>query len=329
MKKEEIKEAIDLIVAEIKKAKRIVVVSHVGPEADAVGSLLGMTLSLREMGKEVVPYLEDPVPALCKFLPGSETITHSFEGVEAVDLTIAVDCGQLERLGKGLVAFEGKGTVLNLDHHRTNDYFGKVNLVLPDASAAGEIVYEVLKAGNLPITKDVAVNLFSAMHTDTGSFRYASASADAFRKAGELVAYGVEPELVSQNFYENLPLVRVKMLAKVLATLEVLEGGKLAILHITQEMLDSEGATRDVVDGFVDYARSINGVEVGVLIRQAISDGDGDSFKVSFRSKGRVDVSKISERFGGGGHSAAAGCLLEGTLKEVREIIVKAVNGVL
>ena len=320
-------QAIKDILKEIDKAQRIVVVSHVGPEADAVGSLLGMTLSLREMGKEVVPYLEDPVPALCEFLPGSDTIVHSFEGVEDVDLTIAVDCGQLERLGKGLVAFEGKGTVINIDHHRTNDNFGKVNLVLPEASAAGEIVYDVLKAGDMPITKDVAINLYSAMHTDTGSFRYGSSSPDAFRKAGELVAYGVEPDRVSQNFYENHPLVRVKMLAKVLATLEVLEGGKFALLHMTQEMLDSEGATRDVVDGFVDYARSINGVEVGALLRQAIpDDGQGDCFKVSFRSKGNVDVSKISEAFGGGGHSAAAGCLVEGELKDVRETVIKAVK---
>lgn len=324
-----IDQVIEDILAEIGKANRIIVVSHVGPEADAVGSLLGMTLSLREMGKEVIPYLEDPVPALCEFLPGSETILHSFEGVEAVDLTIAVDCGQLERLGKGLVAFEGKGTIINIDHHRTNDNFGDINLVLPEASAAGEIVYDVFKAGALPITKDVAVNLFSAMHTDTGSFRYSSSSPDAFRKAGELVAYGVEPNVVSKNFYENHPLVRVKMLAKVLATLEVLEGGKLALLHLTQEMLDSEGATRDVVDGFVDYARSINGVEVGALLRQAVSDGDGDSFKVSFRSNGNVDVAKISQAFGGGGHSAAAGCLLEGGLKDVRETVIKAVKEVL
>src|SRR3990172_1823139 len=160
------------IIEAIKKARRFVVVSHVNPEGDAVGALLGMYLGLKAMGKEVVPYLEDNVPPPYGFLPGSSDIVHTLEGVKDIDCTIAVDCGQADRLGDRFSSFKGKGVFLNIDHHVTNDNYGDLNLVVSEASAAGEIVYDVLKAAGGEITKGIAINLYTAIHTDTGSFTY-------------------------------------------------------------------------------------------------------------------------------------------------------------
>ncbi|VAW37515.1 3'-to-5' oligoribonuclease A, Bacillus type [hydrothermal vent metagenome] len=301
------------IIKEIKKGQRFMVVSHVSPEADAVGSNLGLALALREMGKDAVAYLEDPIPDLCSFLPGSETVVHTLEGEAPFDCTFAVDCGQIERLGDKFMAFSGKGRLINLDHHATNDNFGELNVVEPAASAAGEVVYDLLKACGAVITEDIATNLYTAIHTDTGSFRYSSATPGAFKKAGELVGYGAKPWEVSMNIYENYPARRFKALALVLLTLGISEDGHIASLKVTLDLLAKVGGNRELVDGFVNYARAIKDVEVGVLFREC---GDA-SYKVSMRSKGRVDVSSVALSFGGGGHKNAAGCAVKGDYDEV------------
>jgi phosphoesterase RecJ-like protein len=308
----------DDIIEEIRNGNRFMVVSHVSPEADAVGSNLGLVLALREMGKDVVAFLEDPIPALCSFLPGSETVVHTLEGQAPFDCTFAVDCGQIERLGDKFMAFEGKGKLINLDHHATNDNFGDLNVVEPEASAAGEIVYDLLRAADGEITEDVATNLYTAIHTDTGSFRYSSANPGAFRKAGELVGYGAKPWEVAMNIYENYPANRFKALALVLLTLDLSEDGHIASLQVTLDMLDKVGGNRDLVDGFVNYARAIKDVEVGVLFREC----GGDVYKISLRSKGRVDVASVAQAFGGGGHKNAAGCAVDGDFKSVSEKVL-------
>ncbi len=316
------------IIEEIEKGQRFMVVSHVSPEADAVGSNLGLALALREMGKDVVAYLEDPIPDLCSFLPGSDTVMHTLDGEAPFDVTFAVDCGQIERLGDNFMAFAGKGKLINLDHHATNDNFGALNVVEPTASAAGEVVYDLLRAADAVITEDVAINLYTAIHTDTGSFRYSSATPGAFRKAGELVGYGAKPWEVSMNVYENYPAKRFKALALVLLTLDISGDGHIASLQVTLDLLSKVDGNRELVDGFVNYARAIKDVEVGVLFREV---GDG-TYKISMRSKGRIDVSSVALSFGGGGHKNAAGCAVKGdyddvssrVLGELRKVVDKA-----
>ncbi|MDH4227450.1 MAG: bifunctional oligoribonuclease/PAP phosphatase NrnA [Deltaproteobacteria bacterium] len=309
------------VIEEINKSKRFIVVSHVSPEPDAVGSLLGLSLALKGMGKEVVPYLEDPLPDLCNFMPGNEIIVHSLKGEKPVDCTIAVDCGQLNRLGDGLVEFEGKGTIINIDHHATNNNFGEINIIDPKASAAGEMVYDLLKEAGAKITKEIATNLYVAIHTDTGSFRYDSATPGAFKRAGELVELGASPWEASRYLYEEYPKERFEMLSRVLSTLKLYEGGKVASLCVTLKMLKEVGATKDIVDGFVNFARSIKGVEVGVLVRE---NAPGEQ-KVSMRSKGKVNISSLAQVFGGGGHANAAGFTIKG---EVEPTVIKVVDAV-
>ena len=315
----------DAIIERIKVGKRFMVVSHVNPEGDAIGSLLGLTLALKSMGKDVTPFLQDPIPKIMKFLPGADTVVHTLDGCEPFDAAFAVDCGKLDRLGSRFVEFEGRGPIINIDHHITNDLFGELNVIDAGASATGEVLYDFCKAASIEITKDIAINLYVAIHTDTGGFRYSSSTADSFMKAGELVRRGADPWDISTRIYENYPAKKYKLLAKVLATLDISSvagsDANIATLVVTLDMLKETDTGADLADGFVNYARSIENVEVGILFREL----DAGKFKVSFRSKGVVDVAKVSESFGGGGHSHAAGCTVNGELEDIRERVVGAV----
>lgn len=313
------------VIREINKGRKFLAVSHVSPEGDAVGSLLGITLALRSMGKDVTAYLEDPVPEVFKFLPGAEGVVHSLDPAEKFDATFAVDCGQKERLGRGFNSLIEPGTIVNIDHHATNDRFGSVNVIVPDASAAGELVYDLCKEAGVRITKEIAVNLYVAIHTDTGSFRYSSSTPESFIKAGELVRAGADPWEVSMRVYENHPAKKFKLLGSVLSTLDVVDiggGTSIATLVVTLDMFRKAGADKDVADGFVNYARAIEGVDAGILFREA---GDRE-YKVSMRSKGGIDVSEVAQVFGGGGHRNAAGCTLKGSIEEVRARIISAIR---
>jgi phosphoesterase RecJ-like protein len=313
----------DRVIEEIHKGNRFLVISHVNPEGDAIGSTLGLSLALRELGKNVTSFLEDPIPEVYQFLPGAADVAESLDVTTRFDAVFAVDCGEKERLGKSFNNLEFGGTLINIDHHRTNDRFGDINVVEPDACAAGELVYDLLKAASIDITKEVAENLYVAIHTDTGSFRYSATSPEAFRKAGDLVEAGVDPWEMTQQVYESFPFERHQLLANVLATLERSSDGKVASMVVTEEMLTRLGVTRELVDGFINYGRSIKGVQVAIMIRET----GVERYKVSFRSKGSIDVATISQSFGGGGHVNAAGCNLEGSLDSVRARVIAAAAG--
>ena len=308
----------DAVVEEINKGNKFLVISHLNPEGDAIGSLLGLALALRAAGKEAVAYLEDELPEMFNFLPGADTIVHDLTGLGPFDATMAVDCGQMERLGPRFNSFEGKGTIVNVDHHATNDSFGEINVIDPEASAAGEMVFDLVNAAGIDIDKAIATNLYVAIHTDTGSFRYSCSTPGAFKRAGSLVELGADPWEVSTHVYENLPYKRFLLLGLVLATMEVMEfdGVKVASLMVTNDMIEQTGASRELSDGFVNYARSVEGVEVGMLFKE--SENPDGVCKVSLRSKGKVDVSAVAAVFSGGGHKNAAGCTIEGTLETTK-----------
>lgn len=310
----------DQIIGEIKKGKTFLVSSHVNPEGDAVGSSLALALGMRQLGKDVTVYLPDRVPEIFRFLPSADKVVSRLDGT--YDATFVVDCGQMDRLGREFNNIDEKGKIINIDHHPTNNGFGDINILEPGASATGEIVFDLLKAIPVVITIDMATNIYTAILTDTGSFRYSSATPRAFQIAGELVAKGVDPWGIAQRVYESYPAKRFRLLGEVLETLEVTSSRKVASLIVTQEMLDKTGADKELTDGFVNFARAVEGVEVAVLFRES---GPGVC-KVSFRSRGRCDVSQIAEVFGGGGHRNAAGCEIKGPLEEVKAKVLKAIN---
>ena len=308
------------VIDEIKNGKTFLVSSHVNPEGDAVGSLLSLVLGLKELKKDVTAYLYDPVPKTFDFLPYADKVTNKIDENKIYDAVFVVDCGQKDRLGEDFHKIKNKGKVINIDHHATNDCFGDINVIDPDACAAGEMVYDLLKEIPVAITRDIAINIYTSILTDTGSFRYSCTTPKTFGIAGEMLRLGVDPWDISQRVYESIPVNKLKLLASVLNTLELTSDGRVASLVVTLDMLDKANANKELADGFVNYARTIEGVEVGVLLRET-KQGE---YKISMRSKGRIDVAEITMGFGGGGHMNAAGCTIKGNLKDIKEKVISA-----
>ncbi len=308
----------------LREKDRFLVACHENPEGDAIGSELALALALRKMGKTATVLNADPVPANLLFLPGADTVVHAGDGSK-YDVAVVVDCGSPERTGSVGHELRKCPLLVNIDHHRTNGDLGELSLVDPDAAATGLLIHRVLSAMGYEIGLDVATNIYVAVLTDTGSFHYGSSSPEAFEVAGEMVRRGVDPWAVAEQVYETQSARRLRLLGRVLASLEVSADGRVACITTMREDLREFASGKDALEGFINYPRSIVGVEVAVSFREE----EGDAFRVSFRSKGRVDVSAVAARFGGGGHRNAAGCTVPGTLAEVRKVVLDALAAVM
>ena len=321
---------LERIVQSIKKGKRFLIVSHENPDGDAIGSMLGLGLALKSMGKEAVFYNKDGTPTVLQFLPGSDGVKKSLEFAgEGFDATFIVDCTDTSRVGKDFEVFAGSatgGTKIIIDHHQTNKPSADLYLLDPDASSTGMIIHSLLKTLSVRITPDIATNLYATIVVDTGSFRYSNTNRDTFRVAGELVELGADPWAVSHAIYESEPLARLRLLGLVLPTLEVTEDGRIAWVFVNRDMFRQTGTGREDTDGLVNFPRSIKGVEVALLFREEEPGQNGSRWKVSLRSNGEVDVSVIAEKFEGGGHKRAAGCTLVGSLSSVRQRLFNTIN---
>jgi phosphoesterase RecJ-like protein len=310
---------LDEAVARVRAGQRFLVAAHANPDGDALGSMLATAHGLRALGKEVVVYDKDGAPARLAFLPGADEIIHRVADAP-FDATLVHDCGDARLLGDGFPPRSMSGPILVLDHHTSERPFGDVSLRDPSASAVGVIVARLLRALGVPLSKTIAECLWCSLVEDTGWFRYAATDLETMRLAADCVAAGARPWDFALKANEQSPPERLKLLARVLDSLEIV--GSTAILTLTRAMCDATGASADQADGFVGYARGLRGVEVGVMLYEA----EG-GVRVSLRSKGRVDVAAIAERFGGGGHRAAAGCFLEASLVEARAAILDALAG--
>ncbi len=315
---------LDRIVQEIATHDSFLLTSHESPDGDAVGSTLALASHLRGLGKDVTVYFCDPVPDHYAFLPGADRVVHALPD-RRFDICFVLDVGEFRRAGNELAAFTGVGAYINLDHHVTCEEFGVINLIDPKAAATGVLVHRIIKAAGEVISCDTACCLYTSVITDTGSFRYSNANQEAFAIAGEMVSLGVNPWFIAQRLYENQPRQRLQLLALALETLTVSGSGLFASVTVTLDMYEKTGSNAEFTDGFVNYPRSIHGVEVAVFFRQI----DSERIKVGFRSKGTVDVSAIAFAFGGGGHRNAAGCTVAGPLEEVRRRVFDHLEQVL
>lgn len=311
------------ILREIEQGQRFLVAAHEGPDGDAIASTLALTHALRALGKEVVAYNVDPVPDVLTFLPGSETIVSTLPDGVVFDAGFILDAGELRRAGKGVA--ERCRVLINIDHHPFSETFSPLHYVDEHASATGVMVYRLLQDGHLPLTREIALCVYTAILADTGSFRYSNADPEAFRIAGEMIALGVTPWEAAAGLYENQPELRVRLLALALQTLTLSACGRYGSVSVTSDMYAQTGATAEHTDGFVNYPRSIHGVEVGLFFRQT----KDTTFKVGFRSKGAVDVGAIAREFGGGGHHNAGGAVLEGDLVTVQETVFSRIDRLL
>jgi bifunctional oligoribonuclease and PAP phosphatase NrnA len=315
-------ETIQQIVSSVRQSRTVLVTSHEGPDGDAIGSSLGMAAFLKAIGKQVTVHLADPVPELYRFLPGADQVTNAIPDQD-FDLAFVLDVGEFRRAGNLFCSFTRIAQTINLDHHLTCENFGAINLIDDQAAATGLLVWRIAKAFGFTADYATALCLYVAVLTDTGSFRYSNANREAFESAGELVEQGgLNAWHVAEKLYESQPRKRLELLAKALPTLEFVRDGQVASITVSLDMYTATGSSAELTDGFVNYPRSVAGVEVSIFFRQL----EERKYKVGFRSKGTVNVATLAQVFGGGGHHNAAGGTVEGSLDEVKQVVYGAVE---
>lgn len=320
------------IITHLKQSKHVFIASHVNPDGDAVGSLIAAALMLDAMGKKVTLYNESQIPAVYRFLPDTERIVSDFREPETFDTAVVLDCGDIRRVGKIAEQLSCIPVLINIDHHVTNTRFGDLHCVDTEACATAEIVYRFIRKMNIPFTKAVATAIYTGIVTDTGSFRFANTNRAAFSICDEMVEHGVEPYTVAQHLYGTYSLGRLKLLNLALDSIEILHKGQVSFMTLTKEMLEETGTQSEDIDGMIHYAKRIKDVKVAVLIQErhnGLKNGQGrNSFHVSLRSDGAVDVAALATSFGGGGHQRAAGFSAEMSLPDLKTGIVNWLKNV-
>jgi bifunctional oligoribonuclease and PAP phosphatase NrnA len=311
----------------LREHQRFAILGHVRPDGDALGSQLALALSLQQLGKQVRAWNEDGMLEKYSFLPRAELLTKPPSAAEDVDVAIALDTAIQNRLGTALAAVRSTKIWINIDHHPSNPGYGDLVIVDQHAPATGEIIFGLIKSQGLPFDHDIAENLFAAISTDTGSFQYPKTSARTFEIAAELVrAGGLDVGQLSQQLYENYPRRRLELLRELLRSMRFIEGGRAASFSLSLKTAAELGVLPEDNEGLIDHLRSIRGVIVAVFFEE-LADG---KVRVSMRSKSDdVDVCAICQKFGGGGHTAAAGARVRGTLTEVEEKVLEEIREVL
>jgi len=304
----------------LRKNQRFAVLSHVRPDGDALGSQLALGLSLKQLGKDVRIWNEDGMLEKYSFLPSANLLTKPPADPEDVDVAIALDTAIQNRLGTALPAVRSAKVWINIDHHPSNPGYGDLVQIDPKAPATGEILFELIKSEKLPIDAAIAENLYVAISTDTGSFQYPNTTARTFEIAAELVHAGVDVGRVSQVTYENYPRRRVELLRDLLGTMRFDADDRVASFSLSLATAKKLGVLPEDNEGLIDHLRAVHGVIVAVFFEE-LSDG---KVRVSMRSKDeRVDVCAICQKFGGGGHTLAAGARVPGTLSEIEEKVLE------
>ena len=304
------------------------ILSHVDPDGDAIGSSLGLAWTLRALGKSIVVVTESPLPDSLRFLPGSEWVKRPADVKRTFGAVFVLDCSSLDRVGPAAAGLVAPGAdVASVDHHAANDSFGDPRLVNVEASATAELIYEILDAYGTPLEPEVAECLYIGLASDTGAFRYQNTTPRALRLAARLVEHGAQPSTAADALYGHKSEASLRILGLALASLEKRAGGQVGAITISREMFERAGASSEDADGIVQFAKSLDGARVGVLI-QEVSPGE---IRMSLRSDGTVDVNQVAGLFGGGGHKNAAGARVRGDLSRVRgdllEALDRAVNG--
>ncbi|WP_442600903.1 DHH family phosphoesterase [Paenibacillus sp. KN14-4R] len=291
------------------------VVAHVQPDGDAAASTAAMGWMLQQLDKRYTMINEGSIPSKFHFLPGVGEIKEG--STEEASCTfpaiITVDCADFSRIGKVSALFGESYELLNIDHHPTNDCFGSVHLIQPDAAATVEILYDLAIQLKIQPDRDFANLIYAGLLTDTGGFRYSSTSPKVMRMASELLDLGAQGPELAERLLERMSYEQMVVLQMALPTLAFSPDRKVAWLIATTNLIEASKATVEDLDGLVNYPRNIEGVEVGILFKQR----GPNLFKVSLRSAGKVDVAQIAKQYGGGGHVRASGLTLEGDIKEI------------
>lgn len=310
----------------LRRYERFLVVSHINPDGDAIGSTLAVGEILRLMGKQAILVNEGAIPGKFSILAGSDRILNFTElGKESIppfDAVIAVDCADFYRIGAVATCFPEHVPLLNIDHHPTNDGYGETALLKPDAAATAEVLYDLVQELGIEPSPELAQCIYAGLMTDTGGFRYSSTTSKVMAIASEMLAKGVNGNELAEELLEKLTYPQILLLQRALSSLTFSADRRIAWMIVTEEDIAAAGARNEDMEGLVNYPRNIEGVEVGLLFKQT-RQGE---LKVSFRSAGKVDVSRVAKHFGGGGHILASGCSVTGELDTVVGQIVREVE---
>jgi len=312
----------DEIGAVLRSQQTFAVLSHVRPDGDALGSQLGLGLSLSKLGKTVMVRNEDGLLEKYSFLPGGEFLQTPLSEPQDFDVAIALDTATQSRLGTATSLVRSAKTWINIDHHPSNPRYGDLVYIDSNAPATGQILFELIQSQGLPMDAAIAENLFVAISTDTGSFQYPNTTARTFEIGAELLRCGVNVGRVSELLYESYPRRRVELLRELLGTMRFEGRGKVASFSLSLQTAAKLGAKPEDNEGLIDHIRAIQGVVVAVFFEE-LPEG---KVRVSMRSKSEAaDVCAICEKFGGGGHKLAAGARVRGSLAEVEGKVLKEI----
>ena len=311
-------------IAEILKSRqRFVVMSHARPDGDALGCTLAMALCLKQLGKDVTAWNEDGVLEKFRYLPGHEMVTVPPAEPQSFEVALVLDNAVRNRAGKAIQAVGHADVWINIDHHVTNEYYGDLNYIDATSPATGQILFELFRGQDLPLTYAMADNLFAAISTDTGSFQYPSTTARTYEIAADLIRAGVNVGELSQKMYESYPRRRLELLRALLNVLRLTSNDRVASFALSAETTQKLGVLPEDNEGLIDYIRAIDGVVAAAFFEEL---GDG-KVRISLRSKSpKIDVAKVCGLFGGGGHRLAAGARITGSLAEVQEKVLQALD---
>jgi bifunctional oligoribonuclease and PAP phosphatase NrnA len=305
------------VVELIENKQKFGITTHVRPDGDGVGSSLGLCWLLRSLGKSAEVIVSDGVPPAYHALPGSEDIRRVQKIDGDYDAVFIIECSDIER--PGIAGLENEFTV-NIDHHATSEHFGTINWIDSTASAVGEMIYNLCKAIGGRITREIAECVYMALVTDTGSFHFSNTTERTLKVASELIKAGVKPAEISEAVYNNYPWSRIELMRQVLSTVKRDPSGRVASLRQTLAMKENAGAIDGDNNGFVNIPLAVRDVLAVVYMREV---GENE-YRVSLRSKDEINVARVAETFGGGGHKNAAGLRMTGDWDEKEEELVDA-----
>jgi len=307
------------IVEAIRARQRFVISSHTRPDGDSIGSSLAMAFALRAMGKEANVVHSDPAPGPLMQFPGVRDIQVMPQVGNHYDAAIVMECGDLGRTG---VAGLDRFFLINIDHHPGNVGYGRLNWFNPDAAACGEMVFDLVKALGAPLTPEVAIHVYLAILTDTGSFHYANISPRTFEICKEALEAGVDPVAVARNVYDSNNMGRLKLFGAVLSAMQIDASGRVAIVYLDHEMARAAGGTYEDTEGLINLPLTVKEILAIVFFKQI----EGDEYRVSMRSKGTIDIGGIAKEFGGGGHRNAAGCTVTGAIDALKKMFIEKIE---
>jgi len=310
---------IRLIADAIRSRQRFLLSSHSRPDGDSIGSQLAMAYALKALGKDVTIVNADRAPGPLQAFPGVETILVADRVSGDFDAAIIMECSDLDRPGvSGLDRF----FLINIDHHRGNSGYGQICWFDPSSAACGEMVFDLIGALGVPLSREMATHIYLAILTDTGSFHYAGVSPRTFDTCKQTLEAGVDPVLVARAVYDSNSLGRLKLFGAVLSGMRIDSSGQIAVVSVDQQMLRAAQGTYEDTEGIVNLPLTVKDILAVVFFKQA----EGDEYRVSIRSKGDVDISVVAQAFDGGGHRNASGCTVRGSLDALEASFVEQIT---